>query len=81
MKQKHTQSLRGNERKENNEKTGVREERGGHPGPADKAVPRLHIYNASKDMRKGLDWISSIKKKKKKSKSSLTQKEGSITQP
>lgn len=34
--------------------------------------------NVSRDMRKGLDWISSIKKK---SKSSLTQEEGSITQP
>lgn len=36
------------------------------------------FINVSKDMRKGLDWISSIKKK---SKSSLTQEEGSITQP
>lgn len=77
LKQKHTRSLRGSERKESNEKTRDREEPGGSPRPAHKSVSRLHIYKYKQRHEKGprLD----LKHLKKKSKSNLTQEEGSIT--
>lgn len=64
LKQKHTRSLRGSERKESNEKQVT--ERSVEEAPDQQTNQFLdYIFtNVSKDMRKGLEWISSIKKKK-----------------
>lgn len=79
LKQKHTRSLRGSERKERNEKTRDREERGGSPRPADKSVSRLHIYKYKQRHEKGprLD----RKHLKKKVNQALPRRRGASLRP
>lgn len=79
LKQKHTRSLRGSERKESNEKTRDREEPGGSPRPAHKSGSRLHIYKYKQRHEKGprLD----LKHLKKKVNQTLPRRRGASLRP